>query len=132
MKRDEIQGAINDLAKIRKWIIQESQLKEDDDERDDLFDMADIIFQICELLNNDLKSDSEKWHDAEFETPKDGEMVLCIKEVYDGDNCRLMYDFETYHSGNSINNGWFGYKKVLYWVRLPDMPEEYERICETE
>lgn len=63
------------------------------------------------------------WHNAQLEQPKDGELVLCVKETKKGIRSMCL---GTHWANRQWDDGWVtggGCNNVLWWMPLPRMPE---------
>ena len=63
------------------------------------------------------------WRNAKVYVPRDGQQVLCIKELKDG---RRTMCFGTHWQDRPYDNGWItgsGNNNVTLWMTLPEIPE---------
>ena len=64
------------------------------------------------------------WHNAALDYPKDGEIVLCVKQNKAG---RRSMCLGSHWNDREWDNGWVtggGCNNVLYWMSLPEIPED--------
>ena len=63
------------------------------------------------------------WRNAKVDVPRDGQQVLCIKELANG---RRTMCFGTHWQDRPYDNGWItggGNNNVIMWMTLPEIPE---------
>ena len=66
------------------------------------------------------------WHNAQIDLPKDGELVLCVKETKNGVRSLC---FGSHWSDRKFDTGWVtsgSCNNILYWMPLPKFPEKGE------
>ena len=63
------------------------------------------------------------WRNAKTDFPRDGQQVLCIKELKNG---RRTMCFGTHWQDRQYDDGWItggGNNNVIAWMTLPEIPE---------